>query len=728
MRFIRQENFMDCGPSCIAMIASFYKKDLSLSYLRDESQMTREGISLLSVDQTCKKIGFDTMCGQFTIDYLVENFDSPVILHWNSNHFVVLKRIIKKRNNQFFFVVFDPSFGKIKLNQKDFEFSWVIEANSGFGIFLKPNLDFYKFSEPKSSDLHFSKLLSFIKPFKRKFFHVLFLMLIGNALTLTFPFLTKELVDKGVGNKDVNYITQILIAQLILFISITIFDVWRNQIVLYIGSRIGVNIVLSFLKKLFTLPIRYFETRMESDLNQRINDNERIQQFLTNQSLTTIFSAITLFVYLGVFAYFGFVILITYLFLSILSLIWSFSWLKKQKKIDYTIFQLSSKNYESLSEILRGVSEMKLNNFEIYKQNKWEKIQDEWLVIRMKSMKINQIQTVGYELINQVKNIIVIFFAANLVANNELTMGSLLSISFIIGQMNGPISDIIDFNRSFMEAKLSYSRLNEIQVSKPEDNEDHISLPKETETINQGITISNLTFRYEGINSPIVLDNVNFFIPNGKTTAIVGASGSGKTTLLKILLKYYSIEDNRILFNGVDFNKYSARSIRENSGTVMQDGFIFSETLYRNIVMGDEGNEVRFQQSIKIANLTSFINELPLAQNTIIGNSGINISGGQKQRILIARAVYKNAKYFFFDEATSALDSENERIIYNNLKKHFENKTVIVVAHRLSTVKNADQIVVLNDGKVVEIGSHKELILNKSYYHNLVQNQLELGK
>ncbi|MCX8485706.1 MAG: ATP-binding cassette domain-containing protein, partial [Crocinitomicaceae bacterium] len=393
----------------------------------------------------------------------------------------------------------------------------------------------------------------------------------------------------------------------------------------------------------------------------------------------------------------------------------------------YTIFQLSSKNYESLSEILRGVSEMKLNNFETYKQNKWEKIQDEWLVIRMKSMKINQIQTVGYELINQVKNIIVIFFAANLVANNELTMGSLLSISFIIGQMNGPISDIVDFNRSFMEAKLSYSRLNEIQESKPEDNEDHICLPKETETFNQGITISNLTFRYEGINSPIVLDNVNFYIPNGKTTAIVGASGSGKTTLLKILLKYYSIEDNRILFNGVDFNKYSARSIRENSGTVMQDGFIFSETLYRNIVMSDEGNEDRFQQAIKIANLTEFINDLPLAQNTIIGNSGINISGGQKQRILIARAVYKNAKYFFFDEATSALDSENERIIYNNLKKHFENKTVIVVAHRLSTVKNADQIVVLNNGKVVEIGNHKELILNKCYYHNLVQNQLELG-
>ncbi|MCX8486041.1 MAG: cysteine peptidase family C39 domain-containing protein, partial [Crocinitomicaceae bacterium] len=322
MRFIRQENFMDCGPSCMAMIASFYKKDLSLSYLRNESQMTREGISLLSVDNTCKKIGFDTMCGQFTIDYLVENFDSPVILHWNSNHFVVLKRIIKKRNNQFLFVVFDPSFGKIKLNQKDFEFSWITEENSGFGIFLKPNLDFYKLSEQKSSDLHFSKLLSFIKPFKRKFFYVVFLMLIGNAITLTFPFLTKELVDKGVGNKDVNYITQILIAQLILFISSTIFDVLRNQIVLYIGSRIGVNIVLSFLKKLFTLPIRYFETRMEGDLNQRINDNERIQQFLTNQSLTTIFSAITLFVYLGVFAYFGFVLLISYLSLSILSLIW----------------------------------------------------------------------------------------------------------------------------------------------------------------------------------------------------------------------------------------------------------------------------------------------------------------------------------------------------------------------------------------------------------------------
>ncbi len=716
---------MDCGPACIAMIASFYGKTLSLSYLRKDSQLTREGISLLSIEHTCNKLGFETACGQFTIDYLIENFREPCILHWNNNHFVVLRSISKTRNGDYVFTIFDPGFGKIKLTREKFEFSWVADENFGFGIFLKPTELFDSIPDHPEKKISFTKFLSYVKSQKRKFFYVIALMLLGNVLTLIFPFLTKTLIDQGVGNKDFHYITMVLLAQLVLYSSITIFDVFRNRFLLYISSKIGIQIVTEFLSKLFTLPISFFETRMNGDLQQRITDNDRIQQFLTNQGLTTIFSILTLVVYLIVLPFFGVSILIVYLFLTVLSLIWSFYWLSKRKKIDYQLFQISSKNYESLAEIINGVSEMKLNNFEEYKQTNWRIIQDEFLAARTKKMRLEQIQHFGYEFINQTKNIIVVFIAANLVASDNMTLGSLLSVSFIIGQMNSPIGEIIEFSRSLQEANLSYARLEEIQTYDSEEKEGQYPLDN-SQTEQGDIVFSDVSFQYEGINSPMVLNNLNFAIPGGKTTAIVGTSGSGKTTLIKLLLKYYSATEGTITFGNRNLDEISAKNLRLNCGVVMQDGYIFSETLYRNVIMGCEENYERFLQSINIANLSSFIEELPLGENTKLGSSGNGISGGQKQRLLIARAVYKDAKYIFLDEATSSLDSENERIIHENLQKHFKNKTVVIVAHRLSTVKNADQIIVLEKGEVIEIGNHASLIRQKGAYFNLIKNQLEL--
>ncbi|TSJ45640.1 peptidase domain-containing ABC transporter [Fluviicola chungangensis] len=725
MKYIRQQNIMDCGPSCIAMVTSHYGKTLSLDYLRSESQLTREGISLLSIEHTCSKIGFKTACGQFTVDYLIQNFKLPVILHWNSNHFVVLKEIIKKKGENIF-VVYDPSYGKIKLKQKNFELAWISEDNSGFGMFLEPTEDFYSIENHLEKKLKLTKLLGYIKPHKKQFFILIILMLLGNAISLTFPFLTKSLIDNGVGNKDLGYITYVLIAQLTLYISMTIFDVFRNRYLLFIGSKIGITVVIEFLSKLFTLPISFFESRMHGDLHQRISDNDRIQQFLTNQSITTAFSIVTLVVYLCILPYFGFSILLAYLSLTSLALIWSYYWLQKQKKIDYLIFQIGSKNYASLAEILTGMSEMKLNSLEEYKQNNWKKVQEEFVRIRLRKMKLGQIQSFGYEFLNQVKNILVVFFAANLVTTGDLTLGSLLSVSYIVGQMNAPISDIIEFSRSLQEAKLSYSRLSEIQDYDSEDNDSQIDIA-EAKRIEKGIQFDNVSFKYDGIESPVVLKNLNFTIPHGKTTAIVGTSGSGKTTLIKLLLKYYKVSEGEIRINDVGINNLTAKSVRANCGVVMQDGFIFSETLFRNVVMGSTENKERFNQSIEIANLTDFVNDLPLGENTKLGISGVGISGGQKQRLLIARAVYKNADFFYLDEATSSLDSENERIIYDNLNKYFENKTVVIVAHRLSTVKNADQIIVLEKGEIVEIGSHQSLVSQRGAYYSLVENQLELG-
>jgi len=716
---------MDCGPSCIAMVTSHYGKTLSLDYLRSESQLTREGVSLLSIEHTCSKIGFETACGQFTVDYLLRNFKNPLILHWNSNHFVVLKEIIIKKG-EYVFVIYDPTFGKIKLNRKNFELSWVSEDNSGFGVFLEPTQDFFEIENHLEKKLKLTKLLGYIKPHKKQFATIIILMLLGNAISLTFPFLTKSLIDNGVGNKDISYITYVLFAQLTLYTSMTVFDVFRNRYLLFIGSKIGITVVTEFLSKLFTLPISFFESRMHGDLHQRISDNERIQQFLTNQSITTAFSIVTLIVYLFILPFFGISILIAYLSLTSLALIWSYYWLQKQKKIDYLIFQVGSKNYASLAEILTGMSEMKLNSLEEYKQNNWKKVQEEFVLIRLRKMKIGQIQSFGYEFLNQVKNILVVFFAASLVTTGDLTVGSLLGVSYIIGQMNAPISDIIEFSRSLQEAKLSYARLSEIQDYESEDNTNQIDI-KETTEIEEGIQFENVSFKYDGIESPMVLKNLNFTIPYGKTTAIVGTSGSGKTTLVKLLLKYYNATEGRITVNDVDINELSSKSLRANCGVVMQDGFIFSETLFRNVVMGSPEDKERFNQAIEIANLSDFVNDLPLQENTKLGVSGVGLSGGQKQRVLIARAVYKNADFFFLDEATSSLDSENERIIHDNLNQFFDNKTVVIVAHRLSTVKKADQIVVLEKGEIIEVGTHQSLVAERGAYYSLIENQLELG-
>lgn len=725
MKYIRQENKMDCGPSCIAMVTSHYGKTLSLEYLRRESQLTREGISLLSVEYTCRKIGFETACGQFTIDYLLENFKSPLILHWNSNHFVVLNKIIRKKNH-YYFQIYDPSYGKIKLNKQSFEKAWFKEENSGFGVFLEPTDAFFENNDHIANKISLRKLISYAKPYKGLFIKITFLMLLGNLISLVFPFLTKTLFDEGVEKGNVNYITYVLGAQLVLFMTMTVLEIIRNRFLLFLGSKISITIVMEFLSKLFTLPISFFESRMQGDLHQRISDNDRIQQFLTNQSISTLFSIVTLLVYLVVLPFFSVPILLIYTTLSLLAIFWSRFWLIRQRRLDYILFNVGSRNYDSLGEIISGISEMKLNNFEDYKKNNWKKIQEELVDVRLKSMKMEQAQSVGFEFINQVKNIFVVFYAANLVTQNVISIGSLLSISYIIGVMNAPIHSIIEFSRSLQEARLSYSRLSEIQGYDSEENDSQLELEINSH-LTGGIEFSNFSFKYRGIDSPFVLNNLNFSIPFGKTTAIVGTSGSGKTTLIKILLKYYNEYEGTIKINDVELKKISAKSIRSKSGIVMQDGYIFSETLYRNIVMGSEDDMDRFYKSLEISNLTDFVDNLPLQEKTRLGKSGVGISGGQQQRILIARAVYKNADFFFLDEATSSLDSENERIIYNNLSHHFENKTVVIVAHRLSTVKNADQIIVLEKGEIVEIGTHQSLVAERGAYYSLVENQLELG-
>ncbi len=727
MKFIPQHDQMDCGPACLAMITSKYGKNYSLQYLRENSFLTKEGVSLLGISEASKIIGFETLTAKLTISKLITEKESlPCILHWNQNHFVVLKKITKSVfTGKYFFHVLDPAYGFIKLNKENFAKSWITDDHKGVALFLNPTENFHRQSPPTEEKLSIKHLFRYLSPFKKQISIMFVLLFLGSLLNLLFPFLTQNLIDKGINSKDLNVITLILLAQLGVFLGVITVEIVRNWLMLFVGTKVSINVISEFLNKLLKLPIKYFDTKMMGDFNQRIQDNERIEDFLTSQSLTTFFSIITFSVFFGVLLYYDYKILSVYLILTIISILWSFYWLKKRKILDYFRFQYRSENQESIYEMLNGVTEMKLNQFEDFKRNEWEKIQYKLFNLNIRALKINQLQLSGFEFFNQIKNIFVTFIASTLVVKGTMSLGELLAISYIIGQMNSPINQLVGFFRSLQDAKLSMERLNEVQTHKTEEHQHQKTLILQS---SKGIEIKDLSFQYEGSKSPFVLKNINFTIPESKVKAIVGASGSGKTTLMKLLLRFYDPTTGEIFYNDDNILSLSPKNIRQNCGVVMQDGYIFSDTIERNIATGDEIiDKEKLDKVVKIANIESFIENLPLGYNTKIGASGNGISGGQKQRILIARAVYKNPHYIFFDEATSALDAENEKIIHDNLQSFFKGKTVLIIAHRLSTVKNADQIIVLKHGKVAEQGNHEKLVSIRGEYYNLVKNQLELG-
>ena len=732
LKFTPQHDQMDCGPACICMVASVYKKTYHLQYLKQLTFISKEGVSLLSISDASKKIGFETFSSIITIKDLIQNKNLlPSIVHWNQNHFVVLKKITRNiLSKKYNFHIADPAHGIIKLSQEKFEKSWLSDKNKGVVLFLNPTEEFYKQNPPKENKLTIQYIFNYLKPYKKQLSIMFILLLLGSLLTLIFPFLTEKLIDKGVNKKNLSYITYILLAQLTLFLGSISISVFRNWLMLYVGTHLSITIISDFLKKMIMSPIKFFDTKLIGDFQQRIQDNHRIEDFLTSQSMITFFSIITFSVFFCVLWYYNFVILLVYLVLTVISISWSFYWLKRRKILDYFRFQYQSENQESIYEILNGVTEMKLSQFENFKIKEWEIIQQKLFKLNIRTLKIDQIQLSGFEFLNQLKNILVTFIAATFVVKDEMTLGMLLSVSYIIGQMNSPVNQLIGFFRSLQDAKLSLERLNEVQNHPTEEQNSHQKTFLITDNSNQNseIQFKNVSFQYEGPKSPYVLKDINFTIPDGKITAIVGASGSGKTTLMKLLLKFYDPTQGELFFNSENINNISPKSLRENCGVVMQDGFIFSDTIERNIATGDEYiNKEKLQNAVQIANIEEFVNSLPLGYNTKIGASGNGISGGQKQRILIARAIYKNPHYIFFDEATSALDAENEKIIHDNLQQFFKGKTVLVIAHRLSTVKNADQIVVLKKGEIVEIGNHQQLVQNKAEYFNLVKNQLELG-
>jgi ATP-binding cassette, subfamily B, bacterial len=724
---IKQLDTMDCGPTALRIVAAYYGKIYTLQTLREKAFATREGVSLLSISNAAEQLGFRTRGVKISYDSLMASSQLPCIVHWNQNHFVVVYKISEK-----FVWVSDPAHGLLKYTKDDFMKRWASdkldEIPVGVALLFEPSPDFYNIEDERSrlDKTSFKFLIHYIKPYNKLIIQLVIGMAAGSLIQLVFPFLTQAIVDVGINQKDLNFILILLIAQLSLFLGRASIEFIRSWILLHLSTRINISIISDFLIKLMKLPIKFFDVKMTGDLLQRINDHHRIESFLTNQTLSILFSAVNFIIFSIVMIIYNAQIFLVFLIGSILYVIWIQAFLKKRKALDIKKFEVMSENNSNLIQMITGMQEIKLNTCEKQKRWDWENIQAKLFKLNVKSLSLDQYQNSGGMLINEGKNIIITFLSAYAVIKGDMTLGMMISVQYIIGQLNSPISQLIFFMHSMQDAKISLERLGEIHNKEDEENtnRDRITDIGTDRTIN----VKDLSFQYEGPESEFVLNNISLKIPGGGITAVVGTSGSGKTTLLKLLLGFYRPQKGNIVVGNNDLELINSIEWRKKCGVVMQEGFIFSDTIANNISISDEKpDKDKLKHAVKVANIEEFIESLPLGYNTKIGNDGHGLSQGQKQRILIARAVYKNPEFIFFDEATNALDANNEKIIMENLDRFFKGKTVVIVAHRLSTVKNADQIVVLEKGKIIEKGTHKELAELKGAYFNLVKNQLELG-
>ncbi|MDR1197849.1 MAG: peptidase domain-containing ABC transporter [Prevotellaceae bacterium] len=727
MKFIKQQDAMDCGATCLQMVAQHYGRSYSLETLRTYSCIGRDGVSLLGISRAAERTGFRTVGGRFTFETLAQKAILPCIVHWEQNHFVVVYKI-KKHQGKYIIYVANPGSGLLKYSQEEFCSHWLSTKtqgeDKGIVLLLEPSNTFYETQGEVIINKRIKFLGKYFLKYKRFFVQLALGLLLGSLLQLVFPFLTQAIVDTGITGKDLGFIWLVLIAQLMLLFSRTVIDFLRRRILLHISTRINISLISDFLIKLMKLPMKFFDTKLLGDLLQRIDDHNRIERFLTAQTLSLLFSVFSFLIFGIVLLIYSVKIFLVFLAGSILYGVWIMVFLRKRRILDYKYFEQQAKNRSVVYQLINGMQEIKLQGCEQRKRWEWEDVQADLFDVNMQSLSLQQNQEAGSICINEFKNIIITVLAAASVISGELTLGMMLAVQYIIGQLNSPVEQIMSFVYQWQDVSISLERMTEIHTRKNEENE----FRNVTAIKNNGISIENLYFKYSGTTVDYVLKNINIHIPQSKITAVVGASGSGKTTLVKLLLGYYSPNEGKINIGDDDLENINLMWWRKECGAVMQDGYLFSESVARNIAVSeDEINLEKLREAAQIANIADYIETLPLGYNTVIGQDGQGISQGQRQRILIARAVYKNPQFLFFDEATNALDAYNEKVIIENLNRFYKNKTVVIVAHRLSTVKNADRIIVLDKGEIVECGTHEELVLLKGKYYELVKNQLELG-
>lgn len=721
----KQYDSSDCGAACLHMITEYYKQNYSFLDIREMLYISKLGVSLFSISQSAEKLGFKTIKVQLSIESLVKHQPFPCILYVDNNHYVVLYKIEKKYfGKKTIFHIADPAYGNIKLNKSEFGSLWLFNGNGlGVALLLTPVQSVLVNSNDK---LNFSKILfKYYYPFKKYYFQLILGLIALSFLTFVLPFLSKSIVDVGIANKSLKLVFVIFCAQVLLVLAQQGLNIVRTWLLLHINVQISINIISDFLTKLMRIPVKFFIGKSEGDFMQRIQDHSIIEDLLTNGLLNAFFSVVTLIVFSSVLIMFNVSFFIIFFIGSLISFVWVTLFINKRRKLNYIRFRRNKENQNNILEILHGMEEIKLNNNDIQKKWEWERIQLKLFRLNIQNLKLEQIQSIGNFTITQIKNTYILFLTASEVVNNEITIGTMMSISFIIGLLNAPIDQLVSFFRSSQDALLSLERLSEINNIKDEYT---YSINSKVENIDpvetKNIVLKNVSFSYEGISSNLILNNLNISFYAGKTTAIVGPSGCGKTTLMKLLLGYYPPLSGKIFIGDTPLEQIDIRYWRDNIGSVLQEGFIFSDSIKNNIIMKNEFNDNNLKYALEISNCNEFVNKLPFGVNTKVGKNGLNLSVGQRQRILIARAVYKNPKIIIFDEATSSLDAKNEFEITQKLQHFLNGRTTIIIAHRLSTVKNANNILVINNGEIVESGNHDSLITSKGYYYKLINNQL----
>lgn len=732
---VRQRDAKDCGPSCLAMIVKHYGGSFNINSIRTDCALIREGVSLLGISKAAEELGFKSVGGRLSFSSLASEALLPCIVHWSQNHFVVVYKVKNQKKGDCTIYVADPGKGLVSYTKEEFCEHWVSTKTNGeekgIVLLLEPTNQFYTQNDTETvlTQSRMAFLWSYLKKYKRFFTQLILGLLLGSLLQLIFPFLTQAVVDTGIGGKDIGFVWLVLMAEMMLLFSRTAIEFIRSKILLHISTRINISLISDFFIKLMKLPMNFFDTKQMGDLLQRIEDHRRVEQFLTSSSLSLLFSFFTFLVFGVVLVFYNLGVFAVFLFGTLLYAGWIVLFLEKRRLLDYKFFEQAGRNRNVTYQLIDGMQEIKLQGCEQRKRWEWEDVQADLFKVNLQALNLQQVQQAGSITINEVKNILITVLAATSVIQGNMTLGMMLAVQYIIGQLNSPVEQLIHFVYSWQDVSISLDRMNEIHTETNEENAERTrSSYTEESTDGHSLAIKDLSFKYNIYSSKNILSDINLLIPNGKVTAIVGASGSGKTTLIKLLLGFYEPLSGSIQIGSANLSECNLGWWRSQCGAVMQEGYLFSDTIAKNIAISDDDPNIeRIRHAARVANIADYVEALPLAYNTMIGQDGQGISQGQRQRILIARVIYKNPMFVFLDEATNALDANNEQAITDNLLDFYKGKTVIVVAHRLSTVRNADQIVVLNEGKIVELGTHEELIGKRGNYYGLIKNQLELG-